>query len=157
NSAADALRDALAVDPANEDGLSALATIEDRRGDYVSAIEVLKRLAALGGATRARALGRLGKIHEDRLEDIETAGSEYQAAYEANSHSLEAILALFRMRERQQDFVAALELASRAAALTDDERDRAALWRRAGTIAQDRVGDELRALECYEQALVADQ
>lgn len=161
--AADALRDALAIDSKNEDGLSSLATIEDRRGDYVAAMEVLRRLAFVAldsptgsGGARAKALVRLGRIHEERFEDFESASAEYQAAYEADPSSLDAVAALFRMREREEDFVAALELATRAAGLTGDERARAALWRRAGGIAQDRVGDELRALACYEHALADD-
>lgn len=161
--AADALRDALAIDSKNEDGLSALATIEDRRGDYVAAMEVLRRLAFVAldspsgsGGARAKALVRLGRIHEERFEDFESASAEYQAAYEADASSLDAVAALFRMREREEDFVAALELATRAAGLTGDERARASLWRRAGGIAQDRVGDELRALACYEHALEDD-
>jgi tetratricopeptide (TPR) repeat protein len=157
DAAAEGLRDALEIDPKNEAGLGALATLEDQRGDYVAAMEVLKRLAeeSTGGA-RARALVRLGRIFEERFDDDESAAAEYAQAYEADAHCLEAILALFRVREREEDYVAALELASRAAQLHEDERDRAALWRRAGSIAQDRVGDELRALECYERALAAD-
>lgn len=157
DAAAEGLRDALAIDPKNEEGLNALAALEDQRGDYVAAMDVLRRLAEEStGAARARALVRLGRIYEDRFDDVESAGAEYAQAYEADSQFLDAILSLFRIREREEDYVAALELASRAAALHDDERDRAALWRRAGTIAQDRVGDELRALECYERALASD-
>jgi lipopolysaccharide biosynthesis regulator YciM len=157
DSAATSLREALSIVPDVREALDALAAIEERRGDYDAAINALRTLTTrVQGAEKARVYVRLGRIYERHLEDTEGATTEYQDAYDADPNCLDAILALLRIRELEEDFARAMELAARAAELTDDERDRADLFRRAGHLAQDRVGDELRAIEYYDKALLAD-
>lgn len=157
DAAAASLRDALAIAPASTEALDYLATIEDRRGDYLSAASALRRLAELvEGAPRAKVFVRIGRLIERRLEDTDAATTEYQTAYDADPHCLDAILALLRIRELEENYAQAGELAARAATLTDDERDKAALWRRAAQIFHVRIGDELRALEYYGRALALD-
>lgn len=155
--AAASLRDALAMAPEHKEVLEALAGIEERRGDYLVAIDALRALAGqVEGADRARVYVRIGEIFERRLDDVEAATIEYQDAYDADPKCLESILALFRLRELEEDFARAHDLAAKAAELTIDDRDKAALFRRAAQIALDRVGDEVRALDYYERALKTD-
>jgi tetratricopeptide (TPR) repeat protein len=155
--ASDRLRGALETAPSSLPALEYLATVEERRGGYQDAVDTLHRLAGLvSGAERAKVSVRIGRIYERRLEDADAATAEYQNAYDADPHCLDAILALFRIRELEEDYVRAHDLAARAAEHTSDERDKAALFRRAAQIARDKVGDDLRALEYYEHALETD-
>lgn len=155
--AAHRLVEALDLAPDAGVALDLLATIEERRGDYTAAIAALRRLAVLvEGAERARVLVRIGQIYERRLEDTSSATPEYQRAHDADPDCLAAVLALFRVREIEEDYASALVLGARAAELTDDERARAALFRRAAQIARDKLGDDRRALQCYLRALEAD-
>jgi tetratricopeptide (TPR) repeat protein len=155
--AADRSKEALRIAPASRHALEYLATIEERRGDYKAAIETLRDLTAVvEGAEAAKVFVRIGRIFERRLEDTDGATPEYQRAYDADPHCLDAILALFRIRELEGDYVRAHDLAGRAAEHSTDERDQAALFRRAAQIARDKVGDDLKALEYYERALATD-
>ena len=137
--------------------LYALADVAERRGDDDEAIRVLRRLSAiLPDADRAALHVRIGRTFEERFTDREAAHAEYEAAYQADVECREAIIALLEFAEGEEDFIRAHELAAEAARLSEDERDENALYARAGLLAQERVGDDLRALDYYGRALAAD-
>lgn len=149
-----ALEQALAEAPEHRAALLLLAEMEERRGGHASAIAALRRLAELSrGAERAAALVRIGGLLEAHGAGADAARSEYELAYEADPGCLAAILALLDIAEREEDFVRAHDLAAHAASLTEADREQAELWRRAGRLAQEQLGDDRRALEHYERAL----
>ncbi len=155
--AQEALHDALAIAPRHSITLAALAEVEELRGDVNAAIAALRRLQEVcEGPERALILVRIGRLYAERLDDQAEANVQYEAAHEADPTCLEALLALLPLAEQSQDYTRGLDLAVRAAELTEDEREQANLWRRAGQIAHEAVGDERRALEYYERALAID-
>lgn len=155
--ASQALEAALAIVPGHDRTLEELATTFTIAGDHQAAIDVLRRLAdGASGRRLSELLVRIGQTYEDRLGDLEAASAEYEAAYAADPECRDAIVALLAIAESESDFIRAYELAAEAARLARDERDAAALWGRAGLLAQERVGDDLRALEFYENALGCD-
>ncbi|MCK6551803.1 hypothetical protein L6R52_38570, partial [Myxococcota bacterium] len=145
--ATDSLQEALALVPGHRGALEVLASMEERRGDYVEAIETLRHLLReVDGTAKAKVHVQIGRIYERRLDDAKAATIEHQAAYDADPSCLDAILALSRTRELEGRFTEAVDLAARAATLTEDERER----------AYERVGDERRAIELYGKALALD-
>lgn len=152
-----ALDRAIQVAPEHGDVLDAMAGLAMRRGDDEAGVALLRRLAeSAPSAQAARVRVRIGRLLEERFGDREAAHVEYESAYQSDYECREAILALLDFAEAEDDYIRAHELAAEAARLSDDERDANALFVRAGLIAQQRVGDDLKALEYYEQALAAD-
>lgn len=149
-----ALEQALAEVSEHQEALRLLAALEERRGGYASAIAALRRLAELTrGPDRAAALVHIGDLLGGHGAGPDAARVEYELAYEADPGCLDAVLALLDIAEREGDFVRAHDLAAHAAELSADAHQQAVLWRRAGQLAQEQLGDDRRALEHYERAL----
>jgi Tfp pilus assembly protein PilF len=152
-----ALDRAIQVAPDHTEVLDAMAGLAMRRGEDEQGIAILRRLAEVAPAAEsANVHVRIGRMLESQFGDREAAHAEYEHAYQADYECREAILALLDFAEAEDDFIRAHELAAQAARLSQDERDANALFVRAGLLAQQRVGDDLKALEYYEAALAAD-
>lgn len=155
--AAQAYRDALAIAPQHEAALDGYAALAERTGDYSGAIDALRDLASeLDRSRAAQVHARVGRILELNLGQVEDAAFEYQLALDADPECIDALEPLRHHHEERGDPAHALELCARQAGLTEDPRRRAMLWGIAAELAQHRVEDVQRAIECYEHALDAD-
>lgn len=152
-----ALREALVLDPAHVEVLTMLADVEAQRGEVASAISALRTLLRVGPPSQhAEVHTRIGALMLGRLGDRAAAADEFRAALELDPSHLEALRALLHLVEKQQDFVAALDLSVRGASLTSDVREQVAFFERAGMIALERLGDPLRAIDLFSRAVELD-
>jgi len=150
-------RDALAIAPDHGTALDAYAALAEEEGDYSTAIDALRDLATeLDREAAAQVHARVGRILEVHLGQHEDAAFEYQLAVDADPECIDALERLRYHHEERGDPAHALELCARQAGLTEDPRRRAMLWGIAAELATNRVGDNQRAIECYDEALDAD-
>lgn len=155
--AAELLRQAVALQPQDDACLGYLAQIEERRGDFVGAVDVLRAHAeAVEVSRRAPVHARLGALLSSHFGDLEGARQEYEAVLALEPGHMEAQLALLSIAESEGNFFDAHEYAVKAAEQTEDARPRAELYVRAGQLAESRLGDERRAILAYQAALSAD-
>lgn len=156
--AAELLREAVALEPEHDRALGYLAEIEERRGDFVGAADVLRaHIEARAPARRAPVHARLGALLRAHFGDLEGARAEYEAVLELTPDDPEAVDALLSIAKAEGHWVDAHALATRAASLAEDARVRARRWVEAGQIAETQLGDDRRAIDAYAQALDADE
>jgi tetratricopeptide (TPR) repeat protein len=117
---------ALAEAPGDADALEAaerLATETEAHEELAAVLEQVSDEAR--GIARARLLLRLGKVRDERLDDLEGAEAAFRRALEADPASpeaLEALTELFKRRGRVRDLVITLEQKLEAAAGLDEKK-----------------------------------
>ena len=151
-----ALREALRADPEAREALDALAHLHEERGDAVSALELLDRLAALApdDAQAGAALARAAHLHE-RRGDRAAALAMWRRALEAEPSHLEALRALRQAAEGSRDRALALELLAREARVTREPAERARLCAVLAAHHRDDRGDLDEAARWLEEAVAA--
>ncbi|HSD22085.1 MAG TPA: tetratricopeptide repeat protein [Anaeromyxobacter sp.] len=117
---------ALAEGPGDADALDAaerLAAETEAHEELAAVLEQVSEEAR--GTARARLLLRLGKVRDERLDDLEGAEAAFRRALEADPASpeaLEALTELFKRRGRVRDLVITLEQKLEAAAGLDEKK-----------------------------------
>jgi tetratricopeptide (TPR) repeat protein len=136
---------------------SLTAVLENKR-DWLTAIEVLRE--ASGKADDPLISGqmayRMGKILEEQLLRPEEAEEAYRQAIETRPPSAEALSALKGMARRRGDWVEVIRLGCAQLECADDPAEQARLQVELANIWRDKLENENKALECYENAVELD-
>jgi golgin subfamily B member 1 len=173
--AADRYRRALAAASDERDTLDALARIYDLAGHHDELAEILGRQAEawLDEAKQAEVLFRLGDVRQERLGDVEGAVRAYRDVLERDPGHPPARAALERLVRDDRvraDVVATLEplyeadhdhrrladLLVTKLPLTHEAGERAAIYARVAELAENQLGDPMRALDAAGGWLAED-
>lgn len=155
--------------------LDALARIYERAGRYEELAEILSRQvdAWLEESKQAELLFTLGVVREERLEDPAAAVMAYrdvidrEPGHGAARAALERLVLDERVRaevvtileplyETEHDDARLADLLVTKLSITDDAHDRASLYARVAELAENQLGDPVRALDAAGGWLAED-
>jgi golgin subfamily B member 1 len=154
NRAFDCLREAFVIDP--DDGevreeLDRLAIATSRWDDLADAYE--RGIEKIDGVGRRELLEALAKLHDKRRDDPRKALAAWQRLFaldESDSHPLDEMDQLATLLS---DWTTLVRVLAKRAELTNDDEERASLWRRIGESRRDMLEDQQGAIDAYERAL----
>ncbi|MCB9593572.1 MAG: tetratricopeptide repeat protein [Sandaracinaceae bacterium] len=146
------------LDPENLGALHALQRATERAGRYDKLVDALEREAELRQEDThvVDLLHRAAEILDERLGDPDGAMKRYERILQIDERYEPALAGLGRIYHRGGRWDDLLELYERELALDPKGRGAAALLHKMGQLAEERIGDELRAIDCYKRALDAD-
>ena len=145
-------------EPEHLDALKALEQLYISLGQFEPLYEVLRAQSALtlDGQEQAGLLRRMAGLCEDHLARRDEAMALLGRVIELQPDDLEALSLLRRlylMEERWEDMVTIIEM---EIDLTQEDEERLGLYENLGVIWRDRIQDETRALEAWQNALSLD-
>ncbi|HYG66464.1 MAG TPA: tetratricopeptide repeat protein, partial [Anaeromyxobacteraceae bacterium] len=116
----------LAEAPADPEALADAERLAAEGESWEELADVLENVAETAkGIVRAKLLLRLGRLRDEKLDDLEGAESSFRRALDADPASpegLDALTGLFKRRGRVRDLVIALEQKLEAAAGLDEKK-----------------------------------
>jgi tetratricopeptide (TPR) repeat protein len=148
---------ALSIDPDAPGALDALKRLHDGRGRWRDLIRALRREAdsSEDAFVRATALYRIGRIHAERLGNLDEAIASLAESVGAVPQAT-TLDALARLHEQAGNHRAQVEALTRLAGLTTDDRERLRLLHRIGELCHSRLADDTAAVAALEAALEID-
>ncbi len=149
----------LELDPDHLGALHAVQRATERSGNHTQLVEALEREAELRteDVQVVDLLHRAAEILDERLGDHEGAMARYRRILEIDASYEPALSGLGRMYHRAGRWDDLLELYERELALAPEGERAAALLHKMGQLSEERIGDEVRAIDCYKRALEADR
>ena len=149
-------REALLLDPEEQEALDALEHLHARTEAWDDLVEVLGRKAELTSDPEARVaiLFRKAELFEDILDRPEAAVDAFTAVLDVEVDSLQALAGLERLREQAEDWPALAAVVTRQLELAADEEARADRTFRLAKIHETRLDEPARALDLYREALL---
>ncbi len=145
-------------DEAHLGALHALQRATERAGRYEELARALEREAELR-TEDARVVDLLqgaAEIRDERLGDAEGAMTRYRRVLEIDGSYAPALAGLGRIYHRTGRWDDLLELYERELELDPKGASAPALLHKMGSLCEERIGDELRAIDCYKRALDVD-
>ncbi len=151
----EAYQQVLALDPSNVDGLYALAQLYETTNDWESCVVVYETLAEVvdDPAAGVEVHHRMGLIKEEHLGDLQGALERYRFALEIDPSYKPSLDALRGLYERSEDWGNVIGTLRQEEEYTRDLEAKAELLSKIGQIYEHRLGDEIRALDYYEQTI----
>ncbi len=146
----------LDIDGENLMAMDSLEKIYEAEGQYVDLFEIYRRKVQTitDEGARQEILFKQARVCEERLDDISGAISTYESILEFDVENTEAMEALERLYPKAELWADLMSLLERRAELTPDAR--ADLLHRLGNLAEEKLGDDERALEYYARVLNVD-
>lgn len=156
--AIEAYTDILSFDPDHTQALDALARLYEDIEAWDRAVDVMNRLVQLvdDAAYRVNVFFRLGRIHEEHLEDPHTAEERYSQALELHPGHVESMMQLVEIYKTRGDWAKAANLMVRAEAHSANSLDKARLLYEAGAAYLNELGDETTAAQLLARTLEID-
>lgn len=150
-------RAVLEEDPGNARALEALILLLEKRHDWLGALEMLDRAASrvADPEAAARIHYRRGKILEEQLLRPEEAEEAYRKGATGQAPSRDALMALRGMARRRGDWVEMIRLDNQLLSGAQS-RERAALLVEMAKIWRERLENQDKSLECFEEACRLD-
>jgi len=156
--AAHAYERILGLDEAHLGALHALQRATERAGRFEELARALEREAELR-TEDARVVDLLqgaAEIRDTRLGDADGAIARYRQVLEIDAGYAPALAGLGRIYHRTGRWDDLLELYEQELELEPKGASAAALLHKMGSLCEERIGDEVRAIECYKRALDVD-
>ncbi len=150
----DATREAFVLDPDDGSVRESLDRLGETTGRYDDLAEAYEH-----GIERASDLGQrdllsaLGKLHDERRDDPRRALDAYERLYKLDEGELDPLEHIDELATLLSDWPAIVRVLARKTDLQGDDEERAATWRRIGSIKRDMLEDAPGAIEAYERAL----
>jgi tetratricopeptide (TPR) repeat protein len=146
---------ALEVDPANRAALHALGLLYERSGNWPFALEVMQREAEACGrsAEAVEVLHRMGRIHEDMLQDAQAARESYRAALAIDPGHLPSLRALKGLQEQARDWEGYERSLREEAERAGEPQEKARALLEAARHQAETRGDREAAVPLWEEAL----
>lgn len=156
--ALEAYSDILSFDPDHLGALAALGRLYERNEDWTRAVDALGRTLQLTDdeAARVELHYRIGRLHEERLGDSDTAEARYNEALSIDPRHLPAMRSLIALYQQRGDWLKAAQMMVRADAFTSNLVEKVRLLQDAARIYREKLDDEAKAAELFAQALEAD-
>jgi tetratricopeptide (TPR) repeat protein len=157
-SAMEAWRQALAIDPTDARAFDHLAALYAQAERHYDLAEVLREHIAAVRPTatperRVALLVQLAEVAEGKLRDADLAIECLTEVLETHPAHGGARLVLAGLHEQAGDWEQAAEALERVAADADTALQRGTAWRRLGMLYQDRLARPQAAVEAFEKAL----
>ncbi|MEM7515509.1 MAG: tetratricopeptide repeat protein, partial [Planctomycetota bacterium] len=156
--AVDAYLNVLSIEEDDIEALDALTRIYDKRGDHVSALEMMEQLARLvqDPAHQVDLLYRAGRILDEELGDRASALDKYQMAIDLDPGHLESLAAMRAINLDAGDYLAAAKLLEQEAQYQQSPRVIAERLVMLGQVYEERLDEHEKAVATFEQALQQD-
>ena len=156
--AIEAYTDMLSFDPDHTAALDALARLYEGIEAWDRAVDAMGRLVQLvdDAVYRVNLFYRLGRIHEEQLEDQTTAEERYAQALELDSCHAPSMVQLIEIYKARGDWAKAVGLMVRAEEFTANQLEKTRLLFEAGTAQLNELGDERAAVELFARTLAID-
>lgn len=143
----------LDIDGENLTAMSSLEVIYETEGQFVDLLEIYRRKVQTveDDTTRIDILFKQAQVCEEKLEDMSSAITTYETILDMDNFDAKAMAALERLypkAERWTDLMNLLEVRAE-----QETEDRAELLYRLGFLAEERLGDDERALDYYARVL----
>ena len=151
-------RRVLSVDDADATALDALERILIQLERWEELKDVYQRKTELAEdpAERKRLLYVLGQVYERELGDVDRAIDTYQQVLDLDPQDYEAIVALDRLYGKAERWLDQMQILERAVEIVEDPTEQVALRYRIGKLWETELGDPVRAIESYREALARD-
>jgi tetratricopeptide (TPR) repeat protein len=151
-------RQVLSLDDRDGSALIALARLYEARDAWRDLTWVYGQQIeqADTDSTRRSLRFAMARVYEDKLGDSFEAMGAYKSALEANARDTEALTALGRLYEKENQWADHLEILDKLAALEDgqtDVGDRLTLWLQAARVTEEKIQESDAAIRRYEQIL----
>jgi tetratricopeptide (TPR) repeat protein len=150
----DCLREAFVLDPDDGDTreeLDRLAIATSRWDDLADAYE--KGIEKIDGIGRRELLEALAKLHDKRRDDPRKALAAWERLFALDESDARPLDEMDQLATLLSDWTALVRVLAKRAELTNDDEERASLWRRIGEARRDMLEDPQGAIDAYERAL----
>lgn len=150
----DALKEAFTLDPDDGDTreeLDRVAVATSRWDDLADAYE--QGIEKLDGIGRRELLEALAKLHDTRRDDPRRALDAWERLFALDESDVRPLDEMDQLATLLSDWPALVRVLAKRAELTNDDEERASLWRRIGEARRDMLEDQQGAIDAYERAL----
>ncbi|MBW2260677.1 MAG: tetratricopeptide repeat protein [Deltaproteobacteria bacterium] len=137
---------------------NALEQLLERLGDHEKLAGLLRDRAGRedNPVLKARILARVARLHEEQLGDRQGAMEVYRGMLEVDPTSSAAVGALVRLTRELEQWEEHVEFLGLEADFTDDDQHVVSLLLRMGEIQEQKLGQELEAVETYRKLMSVD-
>jgi len=154
NRAFDCLKEAFVIDP--DDGevreeLDRLAIATTRWDDLADAYE--RGIEKIDGIGKRELLESLAKLHDKRRDDPRKALDAWERLFALDESDPRPLDEMDQLATLLSDWSTLVRVLAKRAELTNDDEERASLWRRIGEARRDMLEDQQGAIDAYERAL----
>ncbi|MCS6914793.1 MAG: tetratricopeptide repeat protein [Myxococcales bacterium] len=156
--AIEAYSDILSFDPNHIQALVALGRLYEKIEDWNRAIDTLSHLVTLVADKRQQVElhTRIGRLHDEHMEDQETAEGRYLEALRIDPTYVPAMQALVDLYKRRGDWLKAAQYMVRAEEHIPNQLEKVKLLYEVGMIYRDRLDDEQKAAEYLARVIALD-
>jgi tetratricopeptide (TPR) repeat protein len=149
---------ALALEPAHVGALTALEDFYRKQSRWRELVAVLARHAEVEteAEKKVEILLALADAQETQLGDAAQATAAYEQALVTDERSMDAINALERLYRRMQAWDRLVDVLQKKSHIVDDGELAVKLRLQVGELWEERLGDNNRAVEAYNEVLTVD-
>jgi len=154
-------RAAFEIHPTDPRSQADLERLSEMTGDYPAVIDSYRVAIAASdadgdyqGVAALRLL--LGRVHVERMGNLEDALLEYRAVSEAQPDNLDALRALEKLYLQAERYAELLEVYSRRSTLAETPEESREIALQIANLHETRLGDRPAAIESYQTVLVHD-
>ena len=150
----DCLKEAFTLDPDDGDTreeLDRVAVATTRWDDLAEAYEA--GILKIDGVGQRELLEALTKLHDKRRDDPRKALAAWERLYALDESDMRPLDEMDQLATLLSDWPAVVRVLAKRAELTNDDEERASLWRRIGEARRDMLEDQQGAIDAYERAL----
>ncbi len=154
NRAFDALKEAFILDPDDGDTreeLDRVAVSTARWDDLADAYE--QGIEKIDGIGRRELLEALAKLHDKRRDDPRRALAAWERLFSQDESDPRPLDEMDQLATLLSDWPTLVRVLAKRAELTNDDEERASLWRRIGEARRDMLEDQQGSIDAYERAL----
>jgi tetratricopeptide (TPR) repeat protein len=150
----DCLKEAFTIDPDDGDTreeLDRLAVATSRWDDLADAYE--QGIVKIDGIGRRELLEALAKLHDKRRDDPRKALAAWERLFSLDESDVRPLDEMDQLATLLSDWPTLVRVLAKRAELTNDDEERASLWRRIGEARRDMLEDQQGSIDAYERAL----
>lgn len=148
------LKEGFILDPDDgdtRDELDRLAMTTERWDDLADAYE--QGLVKIDGIGQRQLLKSLAKLHDKRRDDPRRALDAWDRLFRLDESDPEPLDEMDQLATLLSDWPTLVRVLAKRAELTNDDEERASLWRRIGEARRDMLEDIQGSIDAYERAL----
>ena len=148
------LKDAFILDPDDGDTreeLDRVAVSTERWDDLADAYE--QGIAKIDGIGQRELIEALAKLHDKRRDDPRKALEAWDRLFRLDESDSRPLDEMDQLATLLSDWSTLVRVLAKRAELTNDDEERASLWRRIGEARRDMLDDVQGSIDAYERAL----
>ena len=148
----------LGIAPGHPESLEALAALYERQQDWDAVVRTLQQQAdqATEPDQVARVWTRIGRVAREHGSDEQKATEHFYAALDHDPRCIEAMDALSEIFGDKEDWGNVVRMLKRKEEVTMDLVAKAAVLLQIGRIYQDKLGDEVAAVDYFDRCIALD-